>query len=314
MSDVSTPPRTRVLAAVGRGEATPNVVAHAAREAVARSCALELLHVIPADLPLAERATHKKGSLQAIGAATLEGAAQLAAGTAPEVPVVLTLASGQRAEALLNRTEDAALVVVGAPRGNAVAAGMWPGSLVTAIAMAAPCPVAVVPGDQQGEFSVHEVRVGLKWPPHDDTQLLEEAFAAAERWDCDLEVVHASRPLPMAGSLMAPYRPDPGWVPGLTALIEERLAPVRRSHPRVRVRVDVLRSTSTEALVEAARPGAMVMLSRTSGWAHGRMLGPTTRGLLQHARCPVEIVPIPGTSMLVGPRRGHAAAALRTVG
>jgi nucleotide-binding universal stress UspA family protein len=307
-------PRNRVLAAVGLGAATPNVLVHAAREAAARGSVLELLHVIPADLPLAERPLLRRGSLQSIGAATLEWAALVTAGEAPDVPVVLTLTSGPRAEALLNRTEDAALVVVGAPRSTAVAGGLWPGSLVTAVAMAAPCPVVVVPGGEQDEISVHEVRVGLKWPPHRDAQLLEEAFAAAERWSCDLEVVHASRAQPTTDDMLAPYRPDPGWVPGLTALIEERLAPLRRTHPGVRVRVDVLRSTATEALAAAARPGAMVMLSRTAGWAHGRMLGPTTRGLLHHARCPVEIVPIAGATTAAGPSREPAVAGMRTLG
>jgi nucleotide-binding universal stress UspA family protein len=285
----------RVLAGVGRGPATANAVAHAAREAAARGLVLELVHVIPSDLPLADRSLRRRGSLQSLAAATLEWASHVAADAAPKVQVMLTLASGPRAEALLNRTDFAVLVVLGAPRNSAAAAGLWPGSLVTSVAMAAPCPVVVVPAGAPGEVPVHGVRVGLKWPPHRDHQLLEEAFAAAERWHCDLEVVHASQVRPTAGDLLAPYRPDPGWVPGVTALIEERLAPLRRDHPHVRVRVDVLRSSSGEALAAAARPGAMVMLSRTAGWAHGRMLGPTTRGLLRHARCPVEIVPVAGT-------------------
>jgi nucleotide-binding universal stress UspA family protein len=298
----------RVLAAVGRGSANPNVVAHAAREAAARRCALELVHVIPADLPLADRPLHRRGSLQSLGVATLECARLAAAEAAPDVPVVLTLTSGPRAEALLNRTESAILVVLGAPRENAVAGALWPGSLVTAVTMAAPCPVVVVPRKVADEVPVTEVRVGLKWPPHRDAQLLDEAFSAAERWRCDLEVVHASRAMSAANDLLAPAGSDPGWVPGLTALIEERLCPVRRAHPRVRVRVDVLRSTSAEALATAARPGALVLVSRTSGWAHGRMLGPTTRGLLHHARCPVEIVPVAG-AMPVVPRPQPAATA-----
>ena len=97
-------------------------------------------------------------------------------------------------------------------------------------------------------------------------------------------------------------------MPGLTALIEDRLVPLRRAHPGVHVRVDVLVSTSAEALVAAARPGAMVLLSRTDDWAQGRLLGPTTRGLLHHARCPVEIVPIAGAAACAPERRRAVTA------
>ena len=58
------------------------------------------------------------------------------------------------------------------------------------------------------------------------------------------------------------------------------------------VGVEVVRDSPSEALSAAAQPGTVVMLSRTTGWWPGRVLGPTTRGLLQHARCPVEVVPV----------------------
>ena len=185
-------PSNRVLAAVGRGGASANLLAYAAREAAARGTVLELLHVIPAESQVPGPLPLPRRTRQSIGVATLERAALVTGALAPHVPVVLTLASGPPAEVLLNRTEHAGLVVLGAPRGLAVTAGLTSGSLVTEVALAAPCPVTVVPGGRQGEPRVHEVRVGLKWPPHRDARLLDEAFAAAERWRCPLEVLHAS--------------------------------------------------------------------------------------------------------------------------
>jgi len=205
--------------------------------------------------------------------------------------VTLTLTSGRRTDSVLDRAGGAALLVVGAPKG-AVFARPHPGSLVTAAVLRAVCPVAVVPRDEWTQTAIPRVVVGLKWPPHGDEALLAEAFAVAERRHCDLEVVHACRDHPAYGDPHDTARHDPGWVPGLAALIEERLSVLRRGHPSVHVGIEVVRSSPGEALSAAAQPGAVVMLSRTTGWWPGRLLGPTTRGLLQHAHCPVEVVPV----------------------
>jgi nucleotide-binding universal stress UspA family protein len=289
--------RNQVLAAAGRGPAARAVAAYAAREAAVRGSVLRLVHVIPPDLPLSPRPLLRKDSLQSVGAATLEQAAAEAAEASPGVPIAVSLISGPRAESLLADAESAALLVLGAS-GAAGGTGLWPGSLVTAVAMSAPCPVVVVPHGEEDETSVRTVVVGVRWPPHADELLLEEAFAAAQRWGCGLEVLHAST------------RQDPGRLPGLRALIEERVQVFRRAHPQVAVHVDVVRSTSDEALAAAATPGAVVMISRARGWARGRLLGPTTRGLLHHAHCPVEIVP-PAAERPSEPRRTLTTAASR---
>ena len=65
----------------------------------------------------------------------------------------------------------------------------------------------------------------------------------------------------------------------------------RRSHPEVHVRVDVVRSSAPEALMDGAGPGVLVIVSRTSDWRPGLVLGPTSREVLHQARCPVQLVP-----------------------
>jgi hypothetical protein len=152
---------------------------------------------------------------------------------------------------------------------------------------------------EAGPTVVRRVVVGLRWPPHEDEALLEEAFAAAERWHCDLEVVHAGR---AQGSRRDPPTPrghDPGWVPGLTALVEEHLVVPRRRHPGVHVRVDVVRSSPAEALMDSVGPGTVLLVSRSSDPRSGPALGPTSRGVLHLARCAVELVP---ARLVHGPR------------
>jgi len=280
-----------VVVAVAGGPASHDAVAYAAREAALRGTALELVHVIPPDLPLQARPRLRPGSLQAFGTATLEQAERVALAEAARVRVALTLTSGRRTDCVLERAGCAALLVVGAPKA-AVFARPHPGSLVTAAVLRALCPVAVVPRDEWTQTAIPRVVVGLKWPPHGDEALLGEAFAVAERRHCDLEVVHACGDHPAYADPDGAARHDPGWVPGLAALIEERLSAFRRRHPTVHVGVEVVRGSPGEALSLAAQPGAVVMLSRTTGWWPGRVLGPTTRGLLQHAHCPVEVVPV----------------------
>jgi nucleotide-binding universal stress UspA family protein len=281
--------RNHVVAGVAGGPASRAAAGYAAREAALRGTSLELVHVIPSGLPLDPRPLTRPGSLQSHAVHVLEKARRAALRVAPEVPVTLTLTSGARLESLLARSERAALLVIGAPRS--ATAPLHPGSLVTAVATRAPCPVTMVPAGDGEAIAVRRVVVGLKWPPHGDEALLGEAFATAERWRCDLEVVHAWPAQPAYDDLLAPAQHDSGWLPGRAALIEERIVLFRRSHPGVQVRVDVVRASAGDALAAAARPGALVMLSRTTHWWPGRTLGPTTRGVLNHTGCPVAVVP-----------------------
>lgn len=283
--------RHHVVAGVAGGRASRDAVAYAAREAALRGTALELVHVIPPDLPLRTHPLQRPGSLQAFGSTALKEAERVARDEVAGVPVTLTLTSGRRADCLLTHAEHATLLVVGAPRA-VMSARPHPGSVVTAAVLSAPCPAAVVPSDGWTHTALRRVVVGLKWPPHADEALLTEAFDLAERRHCDIQVVHACRAAPAHGDLLTGAGHDPAWTTALAALIGERLSPFRRRHPAVRVAVDVVRASAGEALSAAASPGGVVMLSRTTGWWPGRVLGPTTRGLLQHAQCPVEVVPV----------------------
>ena len=232
--------RDHVVVAVAGGPASHDAVAYAAREAALRGTALELVHVIPPDLPLQARPRLRPGSLQAFGTATLERAERIALAEAARVPVTLTLTSGRRTDSVLDRAGGAALLVVGAPKG-AVFARPHPGSLVTAAVLRAVLPRGRGPSRRVDADRDPRVVVGLKWPPHGDEALLGEAFAVAERRHCDLEVVHACRDHPAYGDPHDTARHDPGWVPGLAALIEERLSVLRRGHPSVHVGIEVVR-------------------------------------------------------------------------
>jgi nucleotide-binding universal stress UspA family protein len=279
------------VAAVAGGRDADVAASYAAREAAARGTSLELVHV------LRPGTARPAGGLEEVRVGALRRAQQVAAAEAPLVPVIPTLLSGPVAESLVAHAESAALLVVGS--SEEAPTDPWvPEALSTELATRAACPVTVVPREA-GPTVVRRVVVGLRWPPHEDEALLEEAFAAAERWHCDLEVVHAGR---AQGSRRDPPTPrghDPGWVPGLTALVEEHLVVPRRRHPGVHVRVDVVRSSPAEALMDSVGPGTVLLVSRTSDTRSGPVLGATSRSVLHLARCAVELVP---ARLVQGPR------------
>ena len=271
------------MAGVAGGRDAEVVASYAAREAAARGTSLELVHVLRPGTP------RPAGGLQGVVVGALRRAQQVAAAEAPLVPVTPTLLSGPVDESLVAHAESAALLVVGSSEDEPT--DPWrSGALSTVLATRAACPVTVVP-HEAGHTVVRRVVVGLRWPPHEDEALLEEAFAAAERWHCDLEVVHAGRAQGARRDPPTPRGHDPGWVPGLTALVEEHLVVPRRSHPQVHVRVDVVRSSPAEALMDSVGPGTVLLVSRASDGHNGPVLGPTSRGVLHQARCAVELVP-----------------------
>jgi nucleotide-binding universal stress UspA family protein len=131
----------------------------------------------------------------------------------------------------------------------------------------------------------------LKSPARADDELLWSAFAEARRHGAELAVMHAWQPRTPYAEALAGARHDPGWLPGEAALVEERLTDLRHAFPGVQVRVDVVRGHASDALVAASAEGSVVMLARSRVRGTARSLGPTARVVLQHARCPVELVP-----------------------
>lgn len=276
-----------MVTGVADGSVDDHALSFAAREAAVRGTALELVHVIAPDPVPGQGDPRARPPSTAV--CVLEEAQQAVAREAPHVPVTLTLLSGPVTDSLVAHAESAALLVVGSSETTPTDA--WrPEATSTMIATRASCAVTVVPREA-GPTVVRRVVVGLRWPPHEDEAVLEEAFAAAERWHCDLEVVHAGRAQGARRDPPTPRGHDPGWVPGLTALVQEHLVAHRRRHPDVHVRVDVVRSAPDEALMDGAGPGTIVIMSRRPVWRPGMVLGSTSRGVLHQARCPVELVP-----------------------
>ncbi|MBW8826482.1 MAG: universal stress protein [Acidobacteria bacterium] len=200
--------------------------------------------------------------------------------------VDLELVCDLPAHALLERSEHADLVVVGA-RGAGGFEGLLVGSVADRVAERAVGPVVVV----RAAAPVREGRVvvGVDGSAR-STTALRWAAAEAKARDAELEVVHAWS-LPALGndSWMGAFpNPDDAAKWG-----DELLAAALRDPALVGLEVTgVLRRGGAGAalLARAEGAGLVVVGSRGHGAIAGWFLGSVSRQLVHHAPCPVVVV------------------------
>ncbi|WP_326651390.1 MULTISPECIES: universal stress protein [unclassified Streptomyces] len=191
----------------------------------------------------------------------------------PAVPVETRAEEGGVVRALVRESTDAVLTVVGT-RGLGGLAGWACGAVSSRLAAQAHGPLLVVRGERPHD-DPREVLLGLESDISADAALY--AIKEAERRGARLRVLdswthrHTSPELP---SLV------PATSPG-----HER-------HPRTEFESRTVRTTPAQALVEATRDAAVVVIgSHRPGSRHGGHLGPVAHALLHHSHCPVVVVP-----------------------
>ena len=272
----------------------------AARAAASRSCPLEILAAtgpahegVAAPIGLSSSVvpgrSHAPDSL-------VEDARRLAAKVLPEDAVEVTTVAGAAGPALVRASERAQMVVVG-NRGHGALGSALLGSVSAAVARHAHCPVTVVRGTVDDPDRRRPVTVGVDYLEPSPAAVRLAADVAA-RWAVPLRIVSA-------------------WA-------EPELGPIGLSHLHARpvsegarARQDLARAATLEAaaqarvvapdlVVELLTPGAPAAPaleddSRRSGLLvlGSRRLGPLERvtvgsvgdAVLDHASCPVTIVP-----------------------
>lgn len=205
----------------------------------------------------------------------------------PELCVVGRATTGSAAHDLVEASERADTVVVGA-RGHGSVAGRL-GSVSLQVAMHSCAPVVVVhaPAPSSGP-----VVVGVEGSLP-SRAALAYAFEQAEHRAVPLTVVTAWQLEFIDGAVVT----TPGssrWVAverRLAASLEQVLSDLRAAHPAVLVDVRIVHARPADAVVDAAADAGLVVVgARGRGGFRGLLLGSVSHEVLDRCTCPIAVV------------------------
>ncbi|WDF43982.1 universal stress protein [Streptomyces sp. T12] len=269
-----------IITGVDRSARSRAAADWAAREALSRGLPLRVVHVSPPDGPdPAEQWPYRPEAV----------ADRVVAELADRHPALraqgLNL-TGDPVAALRTVAGDAELLVLGL-RGEGSHPRVPVGSTATALARACERPVVLVPGSLSGERPpgrADAVTLGIDARnPADGAVGL--AFEAARLRGARLHAVHvwtlpaqaAERPFPALEEDRATWEDDE------VQRLSDALRPWCGKYPEVDVLEDVVLLAPEVALAHAGANSGLVVVGRRSGR--------TALALLQHASCPVAVVP-----------------------
>jgi nucleotide-binding universal stress UspA family protein len=274
------------------GSATArSAVHHGAREALRRGCGLRIVHAFgwPVILPPFHAPYDRHG--QGPRAAMLDLLAQIAREVRadhPSLPVTTRLLDGSPGGVLVDVSRDAQLLVVG-HRGLGGFADLLVGSVAAQVCGHARCPVVVVRGDHPPDGA--PVVLGTDGSPGAN-MAAEVAFAEAQRRDVELILAHHQPRRRSSPGAIATGNPG-FWLAAGDPAAGAVGAGAR--YPEVKYRTEVMPGDSVaSALITLARrtsAGLLVVGSRGLGGFRGLVMGSTSRNLIEHAPCPVMVVP-----------------------
>jgi nucleotide-binding universal stress UspA family protein len=195
---------------------------------------------------------------------TLERAVATVRKTHPSVGVTTRAVRGHAAAALIDRSRDAGLIVLGG-HGHSVVAGLL-GSVISAVSAHAACPVVVVRGVPLADAPVVAGADGSALT----VPVLRFAAGQAAARKVPLRVIRAAPEPATPGAPLAGVRER---FPGLTVQVEETL-----EHPAA-------------ALAQASAAAQLLVVgSRGRGAVAGLLLGSISQHMLRHSACTVAVV------------------------
>ncbi|OZD01788.1 hypothetical protein CH275_18475 [Rhodococcus sp. 06-235-1A] len=207
-------------------------------------------------------------------------------------PDTLTIMSesivGPTIQAMLDQSSSASMMVVGS-RGNGEYFAEMLGSVSTAVAVQAHCPVVIVQGSVEVHSSRGPVVLGVDVSAHNQ-KAVRLAFEEASLRGTGLVAVHVSTDVLISSpDASAADRADAVVSNGRTVL-SESLSGWSEQYPDVKVQQTVLRGNVADKILEAAsRAQAVVVGSSGRGGFSGLLLGSTVRSLAHRVDCPLII-------------------------
>ncbi|MBO3085675.1 universal stress protein [Cellulomonas fengjieae] len=224
---------------------------------------------------------------------SLDAAVERVRSEAPGVEVTADVEADRSVpRALIRLSSDAHLLVVGS-RGRGGFEGLLLGSVSSAVAAHAHCPVVVVRQvpDASSTSGVRPVVVGVDGSPT-SVRAIDLAFDQASWRNAPLVAVHA-------WDLPAMMGPVPPWtleeVEQLLvtekAVVAESLAGHADRYPDVKVETVVQLGAPAPVVLDAASDAQLLVVgSRGRGGFGGLLLGSVSQVVVSHASCPVVVV------------------------
>lgn len=274
------------------GSATAlTAVQYGAREAQRCGCDLRIVHAFgwPVILPPfhAPYDQHDRGPRAAMLGLLAQTAHDIRVDH-PHLSVTTRLVDGSPGGVLVGASRDAQLLVVG-HRGMGGFSGLLVGSAAIQAAGHAHCPVVVVRGDCPPDDG--PVVLGTDGSPGAHTAA-EAAFAQAQHRGVELVLAHHQPTRSSPAGAVATGGHSSRLTVGDPAADAHGVA---ARYPNVKYRTEVAPGDSVAtALIAIARDtaaGLLVVGSRDLGGFRGLVMGSTSRNLIEHAPCPVMVVP-----------------------
>ena len=253
-----------------------------AMEATRRRLPLHILHGDDV-APAARNAdpTHGPGGTsEASSSDTLLAAVNVAQSLAPALTITAERCLRPAAQALVEASSTADMVVLGAHGRGALATAVL-GSVSLHVAVNARCPVIVVKDEEHPDRPRDTVVIGVDGS-EDSQACLSYAFEQASSRGTSLDVV-----LAWSARTTATYRMEQRG----HLLLAEALAGWAVDYPSVEVSRSVVHDEPVSALIRHADGAQLLVVgSRGRGPLSGLVLGSVSRGVLQRAGGPVAVV------------------------
>jgi nucleotide-binding universal stress UspA family protein len=205
----------------------------------------------------------------------------------------------------LARIEHAALLAVGQSHRGRLGR-LLPGSIGERVVHGAPCPVLVVP-DGHGERAVRSIAVAYDGGEQ-SRRALRAAASLAGRLGAALVLIGVSDPIDVSLPHVASDDHDRVLTGPMRELLEHMAGQLRRRGFDVTLRLPI--AVAGRGIVAECADGVDLLVAGSSGHrpAHDVFSASVARYLVDHAPCPVLVVPAHATLALVADEQ-HAATA-----
>jgi nucleotide-binding universal stress UspA family protein len=289
--NISPAPRRAIVVGVDGSPTSDLAVDWAVEEATRRKLPLHIIHAFSFGYPMTKSGfRHTVDDLRQVAQGVRKDAVARASRANPELAITWDESAYGPAPALVNASETAATVVVGA-RGLSAARGVLVGSVSLQVATHARCPVVVV-HEKPTPAPGAPVVVGVDGSVM-STNAISYAYEQASSRGVGLTVVHAWWLENVEGAAAAAiWTVDwQQFAEEEQALVAESLAGWQDKYPDVPVRRHSVRGLPVEALVRQSENACLVVVgTRGRGGFAGLLLGSVSQGVLHRSHCPVAVV------------------------